>query len=100
MGGGGDYESDKFYEMADRLGLISGQDSMFVGAIPPYDVGYREKVRQDAIEQPLAIRRIDQGQIERRAVGVANPGSRVAASTGYAGENPSLRRSRTLPQTL
>jgi beta-mannosidase len=56
MWGGGYYESDKFYEMADRLGLMIWQDFMFGGAIPPYDVAYRENVRQEAIEQVKRLR--------------------------------------------
>ena len=56
MWGGGYYESDKFYEMADRLGLMIWQDFMFGGAIPPYDAAYRENVRQEAIEQVKRLR--------------------------------------------
>ncbi len=54
--GGGYYESDAFYAMADRLGLMIWQDFMFGGAIPPYDVAYRENTRQEAIEQVKRLR--------------------------------------------
>ena len=54
--GGGYYESDAFYAMADRLGLMIWQDFMFGGAIPPYDVAYRENTRQEAVEQVKRLR--------------------------------------------
>ena len=54
--GGGYYLPDAFYDMADRLGLMVWQDFMFGGAIPPYDVAYRENTRQEAIEQVRRLR--------------------------------------------
>ncbi|OOG41351.1 glycoside hydrolase family 2 protein [Rhodanobacter sp. C05] len=54
--GGGYYESDRFYEMADRLGIMIWQEFMFGGAIPPNDVAYTENVRQEAIEQVKRLR--------------------------------------------
>ncbi|WP_184671619.1 glycoside hydrolase family 2 protein [Rhodanobacter sp. A1T4] len=54
--GGGYYQSDAFYAMADRLGLMIWQDFMFGGAIPPYDVAYRENTRAEAIEQVRRLR--------------------------------------------
>ena len=56
MWGGGYYESDRFYEMADRLGIMIWQEFMFGGAIPPNDVAYTENVRQEAIEQVKQLR--------------------------------------------
>ncbi|NYE27815.1 beta-mannosidase [Rhodanobacter sp. K2T2] len=54
--GGGYYLPDAFYSEADRLGLMVWQDFMFGGAIPPYDVAYRENTRQEAIEQVTRLR--------------------------------------------
>lgn len=51
MWGGGHYQSDAFYAMADELGLMIWQDFMFGGAIPPYDVAFRENTRIEAVEQ-------------------------------------------------
>ncbi|GAB2535015.1 glycoside hydrolase family 2 TIM barrel-domain containing protein [Rhodanobacter koreensis] len=56
MWGGGYYESDRFYEMADRLGIMIWQDFMFGGAIPPHDVAFTENTRQEAIEQVKRLR--------------------------------------------
>ncbi|MGR4863313.1 beta-mannosidase [Caulobacter sp. LARHSG274] len=51
MWGGGHYQSDAFYAMADEMGLMIWQDFMFGGAIPPYDVAFRENTRVEAVEQ-------------------------------------------------
>lgn len=51
MWGGGHYQSDAFYATADELGLMIWQDFMFGGAIPPYDVAFRENTRIEAVEQ-------------------------------------------------
>ncbi len=56
MWGGGYYESDRFYEMADRLGIMIWQDFMFGGAIPPHDVAFTGNTRQEAIEQVKRLR--------------------------------------------
>lgn len=56
MWGGGHYQDDRFYELADELGVMIWQDFMFGGAIPPYDVEFRENTRQEAIEQVKRLR--------------------------------------------
>ncbi|WP_425601703.1 beta-mannosidase [Dyella subtropica] len=56
MWGGGHYQSDAFYAMADKLGLMIWQDFMFGGAIPPYDEAYRENTRIEATEQVTRLR--------------------------------------------
>ncbi|WP_454830838.1 beta-mannosidase [Pseudoxanthomonas wuyuanensis] len=56
MWGGGHYQDDRFYELADELGIMIWQDFMFGGAIPPYDVDFRENTRQEAIEQVKRLR--------------------------------------------
>ena len=54
--GGGYYQSDAFYAMADRLGLMIWQDFMFGGAVPPYDAAFRENTRIEATEQVMRLR--------------------------------------------
>ncbi|RCS30709.1 glycoside hydrolase family 2 protein [Rhodanobacter denitrificans] len=54
--GGGYYQSDAFYAMADRLGLMIWQDFMFGGAVPPYDAAFRENARIEATEQVVRLR--------------------------------------------
>ena len=49
--GGGYYESDDFYEDADRLGLMIWQDFMFGGSMIPHDAAYLESVGAEAREQ-------------------------------------------------
>jgi beta-mannosidase len=56
MWGGGYYQTDAFYDMADEMGLMIWQEFMFGGAIPPYDVDFRENTRQEAIEQVKRLR--------------------------------------------
>ncbi|MHB1058991.1 MAG: beta-mannosidase [Rhodanobacter sp.] len=54
--GGGYYQRDAFYAMADRLGLMIWQDFMFGGAVPPYDTAFRENTRIEATEQVMRLR--------------------------------------------
>jgi len=54
--GGGIYQSDRFYETADELGIMVWQDFMFGGGIPPYDRAFRENTRQEAIDQVMRLR--------------------------------------------
>ncbi|MFC5743330.1 beta-mannosidase [Dyella tabacisoli] len=56
MWGGGHYQSDAFYAMADKLGLMIWQDFMFGGAITPYDDAFRENARIEATEQVIRLR--------------------------------------------
>ncbi|GAA0721847.1 beta-mannosidase [Dokdonella soli] len=55
--GGGYYESDDLYDLADELGLLLWQDFMFGGAIPPADdPAFRANVRAEAIDQLTRLR--------------------------------------------
>ncbi|WP_308427764.1 beta-mannosidase [Rhodanobacter panaciterrae] len=54
--GGGYYQSDAFYAMADKMGLMIWQDFMFGGAVPPYDDAFRENTRIEAAEQVMRLR--------------------------------------------
>ena len=55
--GGGYYESDAFYDMADELGLMLWQDFMFGGGVVPgYDKKFRENVVAEAKDQLLRLR--------------------------------------------
>ncbi|MFT4248191.1 MAG: glycoside hydrolase family 2 TIM barrel-domain containing protein [Pseudomonas sp.] len=56
MWGGGHYQDDRFYDIADELGIMIWQDFMFGGGVPPYDVEFRENTRQEAIEQVRRLR--------------------------------------------
>ena len=56
MWGGGYYQSDVFYDMADRLGIMIWQDFMFGGAVPPYDEAFRKNTEVEATEQVLRLR--------------------------------------------
>lgn len=50
--GGGYYESDAFYEIADELGLMVWQDFMFGGGMQPaYDPAFRANVIAEAHDQ-------------------------------------------------
>ncbi|WP_426688694.1 beta-mannosidase [Rhodanobacter ginsengiterrae] len=54
--GGGYYQSDAFYAMADKFGLMIWQDFMFGGAVPPYDDAFRENTRIEASGQVMRLR--------------------------------------------
>ncbi|GIY65432.1 beta-mannosidase [Caerostris extrusa] len=53
--GGGNYESDIFYEIADRLGLLIWQDLMFACALYPTDQDFLSSVKTEVTQQ---IRRL------------------------------------------
>jgi beta-mannosidase len=54
--GGGYYESDDFYDIADELGIMVWQEFMFGGAQVPGGEDFRENVRQEAIDQVDRLR--------------------------------------------
>lgn len=54
--GGGYYETDRFYELADQMGLMVWQEFMFGGAMYPYNRDFLENVRQEAIDQVRRLR--------------------------------------------
>ena len=56
MWGGGYYQSDAFYDLADRLGIMIWQDFMFGGAITPYDPAFLGNSRVEAEEQVRRLR--------------------------------------------
>jgi len=49
--GGGQYESDAFYEMCDAKGILIWQDFMFACAMYPGDSGFLASVYQEASQQ-------------------------------------------------
>ncbi|MFC6017587.1 glycoside hydrolase family 2 protein [Plantactinospora solaniradicis] len=49
--GGGRYESEDFYDLADELGLLVGQDFLFSCASYPEEEPFRGEVRAEATEQ-------------------------------------------------
>ncbi|HJR73418.1 MAG TPA: glycoside hydrolase family 2 protein [Luteimonas sp.] len=55
--GGGYYESDAFFDLADELGLMVWQDFMFGGGMQPgYDPEFRANVRAEARDQLRRLR--------------------------------------------
>ncbi|MBB6251161.1 beta-mannosidase [Nitrospirillum iridis] len=56
MWGGGHYQDDAFYDLADEMGVMVWQDFMFGGAITPYDVAFRESSRAEAVDQVKRLR--------------------------------------------
>jgi beta-mannosidase len=54
--GGGYYETDDFYDIADELGILVWQEFMFGGAQIPGGADFRDNVRQEAIEQVERLR--------------------------------------------
>ena len=47
------YESEQFYELADRLGLMIWQDLMFACALYPTDDDFVANVRQEVTHQVI-----------------------------------------------
>lgn len=56
MWGGGYYQTDSFYEIADELGLMVWQEFAFGGGMVPGDKAFQDNVRQEAIEQVKRLR--------------------------------------------
>lgn len=54
--GGGIYEQDRFYELADSLGIMIWQDFMFAGTMYPGDSAFVENVRAEAFGQIRRLR--------------------------------------------
>ena len=49
--GGGLYESDQFYDLADQLGLLIWQDLMFACNMYPVDSAYIDSVTEEVTHQ-------------------------------------------------
>jgi beta-mannosidase len=54
--GGGIYEDDRFYDLADELGLLVWQDFMFACSMYPGDDTFLENVRREAVENVRRLR--------------------------------------------
>nr|MBK9650588.1 glycoside hydrolase family 2 protein [Bacteroidota bacterium] len=46
--GGGIYESNRFYDLADRYGIMVWQDFMFSGTMYPYDTAFISNIKDEA----------------------------------------------------
>uniref|UniRef100_A0AAF5D2I6 beta-mannosidase n=1 Tax=Strongyloides stercoralis TaxID=6248 RepID=A0AAF5D2I6_STRER len=49
--GGGTYETDKFYDLADELGILIWHDLMFACALYPIDENFLKNVNEEITEQ-------------------------------------------------
>jgi beta-mannosidase len=49
--GGGIYELDEFYELADELGIMIWQDFMFACALYPTDTNFLKSVDVEIVQQ-------------------------------------------------
>ncbi len=54
--GGGIYETDLFYDLADEHGILIWQDFMFANGLYPWDDSFLESVRAEARHQVLRLR--------------------------------------------
>ncbi|MBK7709141.1 MAG: glycoside hydrolase family 2 protein [Acidobacteria bacterium] len=54
--GGGIYEDDYYYDLADEMGILVWQDFMFACSMYPGDRAFLENVRQEAIDNVKRLR--------------------------------------------
>lgn len=54
--GGGYYETDMYYDLADELGLLIWQEFMFGGGLYPGDRAFMDNVRSEAVDQVTRLR--------------------------------------------
>ncbi len=54
--GGGYYETDRFYELCDQMGLMVWQEFMFSDAMYPHNAAFLASVHQEAIDQVRRLR--------------------------------------------
>jgi beta-mannosidase len=54
--GGGYYQTDSFYEVADELGLMVWQEFAFGGGMVPGDKTFQDNVREEAVQQVIRLR--------------------------------------------
>jgi beta-mannosidase len=55
--GGGIYEDDYYYDLADEMGILVWQDFMFACSMYPGDKAFLDNVRQEAIDNVKRLRR-------------------------------------------
>jgi beta-mannosidase len=54
--GGGIYEDDYFYDLADEMGILVWQDFMFACSMYPGDKAFLDNVRQEAVDNVKRLR--------------------------------------------
>jgi beta-galactosidase/beta-glucuronidase len=54
--GGGIYETDRFYDLADEYGILIWQDFMFANGLYPWDPDFLDSVRSEARDQVRRLR--------------------------------------------
>jgi len=54
--GGGIYESDHFYDLADQMGILVWQDFMFACSMYPGDKAFLDNVRAEAVDNVKRLR--------------------------------------------
>ena len=53
--GGGNYESEQFYELCDQYGIVVWQDFMFACGMYPGDQAFLEEIAQEAEDQVIRL---------------------------------------------
>jgi beta-mannosidase len=56
MWGGGYYQTDSFYQIADELGIMVWQEFAFGGGMVPGDTEFQNNVREEAVQQVQRLR--------------------------------------------
>ena len=86
--GGGTYESDLFYQLCDRYGILVWQDFMFACSLYPAEGELLENIRQEAIDN---VKR-PASPFGAATTNVTMPGSTGAGRSGIKRRTPNTNR--------